>query len=122
MGQKCSSVAPLWSPLNIGVLRNFTGKHQCQGLFFDTVSGLQQLTDIYIYVHNFINKRFQNRCFRVNIAKFLRTPILKNLCERLQVWKFIKKENLAQVFSCEVCEICKDNFFYKNLWTAAFVH
>ena len=32
---------------------------------------------------NFIKKRLQQRCFPVNIAKFLRTPILKNICERL---------------------------------------
>ena len=27
--------------------------------------------------------RLQRRCFHVNIAKFLGTPILKNICERL---------------------------------------
>ena len=32
---------------------------------------------------NFTKKRLQHRCFSVNIAKFLRTPILKNNCERL---------------------------------------
>ena len=28
-------------------------------------------------------KRLQHRCFHVNIAKYLRTPVLKNICERL---------------------------------------
>ena len=32
---------------------------------------------------NFIKKRFQHTCFPVNIARFLRTPTLKNICERL---------------------------------------
>ena len=32
---------------------------------------------------NFVNNKLQHRCFLVNIAKFLRTPILKNICERL---------------------------------------
>ena len=32
---------------------------------------------------NFIKKRLQHRCFPINIAKFLRTPILKNICECL---------------------------------------
>ena len=32
---------------------------------------------------NVIKKRLQHRCFPVNIAKLLRTPILKNICERL---------------------------------------
>ena len=37
---------------------------------------------------NFIKKRLQHRCFPVNVAKFLRTSILKNICERLLL-KFI---------------------------------
>ena len=28
-------------------------------------------------------KRLRHRCFPVNIAKFLRTPVSKNICERL---------------------------------------
>ena len=32
---------------------------------------------------NFIEKRLQHKCFSVNIAKFLRTSILNNMCERL---------------------------------------
>ena len=50
-----------------GALRNFTkftGKHLCQGLFFNEVAAL--------------------------------------------ACNFIKKEGLAQVFSCEFCEICKN--------------
>ena len=31
---------------------------------------------------NFIKKRLQHRCFSVNIVKFLRTFILKNICAR----------------------------------------
>ena len=32
---------------------------------------------------------------------------------------FIKKETLAQVFSCEVCEIFKNIFLTEHLWTTA---
>ena len=32
---------------------------------------------------NIIKKRLQHRCFPVKFAKFLRTPILKNIYERL---------------------------------------
>ena len=32
---------------------------------------------------------------------------------------FIKKETLAQVFSCEFCEISNKKFFTEHLWTAA---
>ena len=31
---------------------------------------------------------------------------------------FIKKETLAQMFSCEFCEISKNTFFTEHLWTA----
>ena len=42
---------------------------------FDEVAALQAC--------NFIKKRLQHMCFAVNIATFLRTPILKKICERL---------------------------------------
>ena len=32
---------------------------------------------------------------------------------------FIKKEVLAQVFSCEFCEISKNTFFTEHLWATA---
>ena len=32
---------------------------------------------------NFIKKRPKHRCFPVNNAKFLRLPILKNICQRV---------------------------------------
>ena len=32
---------------------------------------------------------------------------------------FIKKETLAQVFSCEYCEISKNTIFTENLWATA---
>ena len=54
-----------------GVLRNFgkfTGKHQCQSLFFNKVAGLRPAT--------LLEKRPWHRCFRVNIVKFLRTSFL----------------------------------------------
>ena len=63
-----------------GVLRNFTkltGKHRCQGLLFNKVSG-----------------RASN---------------------------FVKKETLAQVFSCEFYEISKNTFFTEHLRTTASV-
>ena len=60
-----------------GVLKNFanfTGKHLCWSLFW-----------------NFIKNRLQHRCFPVKFAKFLRTPILKNICERLLL--FVSPQN-----------------------------
>ena len=61
----------------IGVLKNvaiFAGKAPVLELLFNKV-GLE--------VCNFIKKRLQHRCFLVNIAKFLRTFILKNILKGL---------------------------------------
>ena len=39
-----------------------------------------------------------------------------------RVCNFIKKETLAQVFSCEFCEISKNTFFYRTPLVAASVY
>ena len=39
-----------------------------------------------------LKKKSQHRCFPVNIVMFLRTPILKNLCEWLLL-NFVPKPN-----------------------------
>ena len=43
----------------------------------------------------------------------------KDLCQRpffKNSLNLIKKESLAQVFSCQFCEICKNTFFVEHLW------
>ena len=58
------------SSINIAVLQYFAlfaGEHLCWSLFLIKLQTLRLL----------------HRCFSVNIAKFSRTPILKNICERL---------------------------------------
>ena len=62
------------------VLRNFpkfTGKHLCQSLFLIKfqASGLRPAT--------LLKTRLWHRCFPVNLAKFLRTPVLQNNSGRL---------------------------------------
>ena len=57
-------------------LKNFailTEKHLCWSLFLIKLQA----------VCNFIKKRLQHKWLFVNIAKFVRSPILKNICERL---------------------------------------
>ena len=47
---------------------------------------------------NFIKKRPQHRCFHVNIVKFLRTPIFKNICEHQllsELWTSCMKYQLT---------------------------
>ena len=46
---------------------------------YDKVAGLKTCI--------FIKKTLQQKCFPVNIAKFLKAPILKNICERLLLLK-----------------------------------
>ena len=50
--------------------------------------------------------------------KYIPTRIPKTLFTLPKI-KFIKKETLAQVFSCEFCEITKNTFFTEHLWTTA---
>ena len=38
----------------------------------------------------------------------------ENTCARVSF--FIKKETLAQVFSCQFCEISKNTFFTEHIW------
>ena len=40
---------------------------------------------------NFVKFMKKHRCFPVNIAKFLRTPILNNICEGLLLDSFLSK-------------------------------
>ena len=54
-----------------GVLRNFTkctGKHPYQSLFFNKFAGLGPAT--------ILNRRLWHRCFPVNFAKLLWTPLV----------------------------------------------
>ena len=55
--------------------RNIQRKTPELEFLFNKFTGLE--------VCNFIKRRLQFSCFSLNIAKFLRTPILKNICERL---------------------------------------
>ena len=56
-----------------------------------------------------------------NLAKFTEKQLCQSLFfnKGLQACNFIKKETLALVFSCEFCEISKNNFFYRTPLVAA---
>ena len=49
-----------------------------------------------------------------NFAKFSKVSFLIKLQAQPQACNFITKETLAQVFSCEFCEISRNNFSYKT--------
>ena len=59
---------------------------------FNKIAGLQAC--------NFIKKRLQYRCFPVNIVNSLRTPNLKNICERLLLYE--KHSEPSQTSKTEV--------------------
>ena len=83
-----------------GVLRNFTKfaeKHLCLSLLFNKFAGPATL-----------------------LKKDLRPRTCKMACKiKPKAFNFVKKETLAQVFSCEFCEISKNNFFTEHFWTTA---
>ena len=61
-----------------GALRNsaeFTGKHLCQGLFFNKVAVLFNKV-AGLLPETLLKKRLRHRCFPVNFVKFLRAPFL----------------------------------------------
>ena len=43
----------------------------------------------------------------------------KGIQRKPEACNFIKKETLAQAFSCEFCEISKNTFLTEHLWTTA---
>ena len=67
-----------------GVLKsfpNFIGKHLWCSLYL-----------IKLPACNFIKKRLQHKCFPVNFGKLLKTPVLKNIRERLLVVKWVDED------------------------------
>ena len=57
-----------------------------------------------------------------SISVFLDTAKFADFCWGNQACNFIKKEFLAQVFSCEFCEIFKNNFLTEHLRATASEH
>ena len=55
----------------------------------------------------------------INFTKFTGRHLYHSLFCRAQACNFIKKETLAQVFSCKFCEISKITFFTEHLWMTA---
>ena len=60
-----------------------------------------------------------------NFARFTRKHLCQSLCFNKTAGlacNFIKIETLAQVFSCEFCEVSKNTFFTEHLWATASAH
>ena len=52
-----------------------------------------------------------------NFAKFTE----EKTCARVSFLNFIKKEALAQMFSCKICEVSKNTFYCRTPLVAASV-
>ena len=83
----------------------FTGKHLCRGLLFNKVASH--------HACNFTKKRLQHRYYLVNIGKFTRRPILKNISEPLHCWNVLWER--FQIRS----ELSKRNFWWPAVWKVA---
>ena len=72
---------------------------------------------------SFLNKNIRSshqRCFVKkgvlrNFVKFTGKHLSQSLFFNKVINKVIKKETLAQVFSCEFCEISRNTFFTEHL-------
>ena len=105
-----------------GVLRNFskfTGKHLRQILSFNKVAGLLFNKVVGLRPATLLKDRPWHRCFAVNFCEISNNTI----CYRTPpACNFIKKETLAQVFSCEFWEILRTLFVTEHLrWLLLYV-
>ena len=71
-----------------------------------------------------INRSSHQRCSIKKVFLKISQNSQENTCARVSSCRpharnFIKRETLAQVFSCEFCEIFKNTFFTEQLWTTA---
>ena len=63
----------------------------------------------------FLIKLFQHRCFPVNMAKLLRTPILKNICEQLLLM------SSSTAMKSNICSLKQINVVRKKYVLCLFV-
>ena len=106
-------------------------------LIFDVFKGhvTEKITSIIkknncviIYVPNNLTDKFQPLDRSSNQRCYVRKGVLRNFANSQEntgvkvsflIKSFIKKETLAQVFSCDFCEISRKTFFTEHLWTTA---
>ena len=72
------------------VLKNFeifTGKYICWSFLLITFNNLLTVFRPVTLLTRDTKLYLQNRCFPMNVSKFLRTPVLKNICQ-WQVFEF----------------------------------
>ena len=80
--------------------RKFHWKTSVLESIFNKVAGLKAC--------NFIKKRLQHTCFPIKYAKFLRTPILKNICD--DCFSTVDHVTVVVTYKSEIYawEVCKE--------------
>ena len=95
---------------------------------FQTITTLDSFWKYHHKSHFYIKSSgmttgFQLRISRIqkqfNLLLLIRDINLAKNSDNQAPCNFIKKETLAQVFSCEFCEISKNTFFTEHLWKTA---
>ena len=87
---------------------NFTGKNLCWSLFLIKLEFWGPAT---------LLKKTPTHVCSVKFKSFLRTIILKNICERL-LPNIVEKETQTQVLSCELYKLFKNTYFLVYSQTA----
>ena len=85
-----------WCPLNKIFLKTsqYSQENICAGVFFNKITGLQACT---------LLKRYSNTGVFLWTFQTLRTPILKNICERLLLIVVINcRENWIKIFRNQI--------------------
>ena len=112
---KVATIVILWKK----VFLKFTGKHPCQSFFFNKVAGLRRWFWLKL---DLWNRRDQNlKLEKSHPEAFYKKGVLRNFTKLtwIHLCQSKNKEILAQVFSCEFCEISKNNFFTEHFRTLA---
>ena len=105
-------------------------------LFTYTKTSLMENFFCAVIFSQFVPKLLEKKASRVSRSSHRRCSVRKGVlrnfensqektCARVfffyrpEACNFIKKETLAQVLSCEFCEISKNTFFTEHLWAPA---
>ena len=77
----------------------------------------------FLYTRNSHRRNSMRKSVLRNFAKFTGKHLCQSLffneIASLRAATLLKKETLAQVFSCEFCEIFKSTIFTEHLWMTA---
>ena len=69
-----------------------------------------------------MKKRLKHSYFSVNIAKFLRTPILKNICKQLLLFVSLHRPPITKLSLCSITGLyqMRDRSAAKEPWSSNF--